>query len=253
MNNKLYIIRHGERIDESDLIFWENYCKHNICNDHRKYYSRFNDPPLTDVGILQAKDVAVSIKNELSLLSINERNSIKYIYSSKLLRSIQTASEICKLLSLPMIISSNFSKTAEKVSLNPLFEFRSIEDISLYCPGIELIDGDIISESIPYFPIDLSNRNWNHSIENIVSKFNHTIIVAHRETIRNILNKHVKTPYCCYALFNISFIKNENDEYLTSNLIKLNCKDGNLIEENIINDRIFSNVIIFDNIPVPDI
>jgi hypothetical protein len=102
------------------------------------------------------------------------------------------------------------------------------------------------------FPIDLSDRKWNHSIKNIVPKFNHTIIVAHRETIRNVLNKHAFTPYCCYGIFNITFIKNENDEYLTSNLIKLNCKDGNLIEENIINDRITSNIIIFDNIPLPN-
>jgi hypothetical protein len=39
--NKLYLIRHGERIDESDIIFWENYCKDNINSDPRQYYSRY--------------------------------------------------------------------------------------------------------------------------------------------------------------------------------------------------------------------
>lgn len=241
--SKLLVIRHSERIDEIDRNIWENEVKNNINNDKRNLYSRRNDPRLTENGRQMAKEVALSIKQEISLLDEDIRNNIRYIYCSKLFRAIQTAEQIALVLNLPIVLSSNFAKTAQAVedtlyeSNMEKFEFLTIEELNYMCPDVEFIDGDIINENVaPNLPIDLNNRNWKYGIEYLISQYQYNILVCHRETIRNLIGSHLKLPYCCYADFNflskLSFSAEDYISCTTRKFVSVKDRNGNILELN---------------------
>lgn len=164
-------------------------------------YYRINDPPLTAAGVQQAQQVARTIVNEL------KGKTLTCIFSSKLLRAVQTAREIALELSVPIILSSGFAKTAQAVESCELFEFLSLSEIMRLCPGVEIIDADMNTEHIEpnvednlhnmYLPCD----KWHHPIQHVSNNFPLSIVVAHRETIRNLCNHYFKAPYCCYGVF----------------------------------------------------
>mmetsp|Transcript_2569 Transcript_2569/g.2540 ORF Transcript_2569/g.2540 Transcript_2569/m.2540 type:complete len:238 (+) Transcript_2569:55-768(+) len=204
---KLIIVRHGERIDEINPMEWLNYCKTNYNERSIEFNSRLDDPHLTNDGLIQAQEVAESILHELQGIDI------PYIYCSKLIRAVQTAYYIALRLSKPIVVSKGFALTAAAVgNAGNSFNFLSIDEIRGFCPDIEIIDGDV--EESYLIPSD----NWHYPLKHVINNHSVSLVVAHRETIRNLARERLKTPYCCYGIFDIP-VDDENNPQL--NMIKL--------------------------------
>lgn len=192
---KVIVIRHGERIDETDPSYWFNHCKatYDPKINRMGYESRLSDPYLTENGNQQAQEVTNTLLKELSSYEINEITSI---YSSKLIRSIQTAYSIAKKIHKPIILCKGFAMTAAAVeSIGDEFQYLSLQEIQELCPGVELIDGDV-DEMIP-------SQSWLHPFHYVVRNHEVSLVVAHRESIRNLAQRRLRTPYCCYGVFHV--------------------------------------------------
>jgi broad specificity phosphatase PhoE len=194
MNSSLIVVRHGERIDEVEPDKWMNICR---C-EHASSVFRINDPPLTPAGCDQAMEVAESIKLEIS------DTNIPYIFCSKLTRAVETAYYIALKLSKPIVLSKGLAMTAAAVQHYKSFEFHPTEHFKSLYPAVEFIDGDTeeFAATLP-LPFD----DWYSPIDQITKTFPLSIIVAHRETIRNLMGRHAATPYCCYGLFDVQKIQ----------------------------------------------
>lgn len=79
----VYVVRHGERIDEVRGNTWVADCGKRYEKGSIELYSRCNDPPLTGEGKVQANEVAVTLRDQLI-------GKVDFIYSSKLIRAVQT-------------------------------------------------------------------------------------------------------------------------------------------------------------------
>ena len=242
------VIRHGERVDEVKHLRaeWLASCKDQFGHCRETFYCRVNDPPLTENGKLQAKEVANTLKGEL----LNSMETPQIIFSSKLTRSLMTAYEIAKELGLPICVSRGFAMTASAVAKKgAAFAFLSFEEMQDLCPGVLLIDGDMdifhppqqqqssddsTSSSTPGAvsasassaigrPRSLSDerlhhipdKTWKQSLEFLGSNWKYSIVVAHRESIRNLSGQYLKTPYCCYGIFSYqtrSVVRLERDK-----------------------------------------
>jgi hypothetical protein len=89
--------------------------------------------------------------------------------------------------------------------------------------GIELKSCDDLEDAENFLPTD----SWRDALKSIVCKGMKNvggpilnIIVAHRETIRKLAQKKIPTPYCSVALFQPSFVVNNNSQ-LTSTKVKV--------------------------------
>ena len=153
-------------------------------------------------------------------------SKLSCIYCSKLLRAIQTAYEIAKILSLPIVLSEGFARTAQAVEqMNGQFQYLTIDELTQYCPGVEFIDGDIntnntnntnnsdIADISNIHTIPNTGTHWYNPLRH-VGQQETSIVVAHRETIRNIAFIRQRIPYCGYATFQfpkIATINNRNN------------------------------------------
>lgn len=187
---RLIVVRHGERMDESDPTDWYNYCRNNFDNTSSEFRSRISDPYLTRDGFIQAQQVAERILIEL------EGVDIPYIYCSKLIRAVQTAYFIALRLSKPILLSKGFALTAAAVDeVGDSFEYLSMEKIRELCPDVELIDGDAEDNTAG---VVVPSQIWHHSLKHAIENHSISVVVAHRETIRNLARERLKTPYCCW-------------------------------------------------------
>jgi broad specificity phosphatase PhoE len=208
-HRKVYIVRHGERLDEAEPGVWERHCerKHN----KTEMYYRVNDPPLTRSGSEQAAQVAKSIRKEVL------NSGVQFVFASKLLRAVQTAYPIAMQLQIPLIVSRNFALTAAAVEMRPDYRFLDITELQTLCPGVTVIDGDH-EDSHESHRLPLADA-WHHAIEHVVTTHQVSIIVAHRESIRNMAQMHLATPYCCYGEFR--FPADEPPRYQHASLHRL--------------------------------
>jgi hypothetical protein len=192
---KIIVIRHGERIDETDPTYWMNYCKENYDSKTVEFEYRINDPYLTEEGCQQAQEVAESLFKEIASDQLDE---IPFIYCSKLVRSVQTAYYIAMKLSKPIVLSKGFAMTAAAVEdIGDEFQFLPLTKLQELCPGVEFIDGDVeVAHSIP-------SQSWIHPIHHVVGNHEFSLVVAHRESIRNLAKTRLRTPYCCYGVFHV--------------------------------------------------
>ena len=195
MTKEFLLIRHSERIDEVDMPAWASMVEND--KSGRDMISVSNDPPITANGAELAKRAAISVRSLGLIESAQREGKTITIYSSRLIRCVQTAYEIAVLLGLPIHISSGLSLTAIAViKAKGSFEFQSLESLRAACPGVELIDCD--DNTIPerFVP----NKHWQGAIERIVDRGEVNILVVHRETIRNFCGHRLRTPYCCLGL-----------------------------------------------------
>lgn len=94
---QLYFIRHGQSANNASWQFRDT-----------GGYDRSSDPPLTDLGIMQAQALANFIASTMPLSddpSIGEyRHSIKitHLYSSLMIRAIQTGTILSETLGIPL-------------------------------------------------------------------------------------------------------------------------------------------------------
>ncbi len=83
----VWIARHGNRLD---------FVNPNWFNTAKRRY----DPPLSDDGFIQAKQLGKRLKQE----------NIGHIFASPFLRTIQTASEVAKILDLPIKLEAGIGE-----------------------------------------------------------------------------------------------------------------------------------------------
>ena len=102
-----------------------------------------------------------------------------------------------------MFVSTGLALTAEAVrSSNGKFEFLTVEEIQADCPLVRVIDADEL----------ISPSCWLRCLEDIGSQSKVSVVVAHRETIRNLARRHFSTPYCCMGI--VSLAKNNQFEVI---------------------------------------
>jgi len=217
---KLIVVRHSERLDEVDQRQWNKIVEKKFAHSHDSH-ARFcfgSDPPITSNGVVLSRDAAATVLEIIKANPSAEKRVV--LYSSKLLRCVQTCYEIATQLKLPMHVSTGLALTAAAVEScvsakhgrSNSFNFLSLEEIQAHCPRttVHCCDDENSSHYIPM-------NHWRDAM-NAVNEHNriHTphvkdneaiccinIVVAHRETIRNLLNRHLKLPYCCIAMFDI--------------------------------------------------
>jgi len=173
------MVRHGERLDEVPGNDWFN-----VCGD------LWHDPPLTELGKFQAKEAGTQ------LLLSPHYSEWSVIYSSPLLRTVQTAYEMSKVMNRPIQILYGLGECAAAVRAGQR-QFRSIEELTKFCPHLKLVDGDHHSFHREQFIASLTRIGTSHG-----TKF---LCVTHREGIRELGKKsglrlgHV--TYCGVAHF----------------------------------------------------
>lgn len=114
---ELYIIRHGQSMgnagyDKEELTLKEE-----------------NDPYLTELGLSQAAKAAEALENIY----------FDAVYSSALLRAVQTAAEIIK--KQPKNPSLNILPLLTEVSVNDKYNGAEFDEIKSICPSARLADG----------------------------------------------------------------------------------------------------------------
>eukprot|EP01066_Platyproteum_vivax_P009566 Platyproteum_vivax@DN4219_c0_g1_i2.p1 len=197
----LWIVRHGERADES-------------ASDSEQFFqetarSSLFDPPLTACGNRQAEVAAIQLKTFMTDSSLGLK--FKRVYSSPLLRSVQTAEVIASALDLSLQVVAGLSSccaAVERYGLATLMprmhvfqkdykgnaehDKPNLEDLS-FIDCLRVVIAREASEAIGGAPI-------------------HLLVVAHREATHDLLHtyrpseieklmvfRHV--PYCCISVF----------------------------------------------------
>lgn len=219
---QVIIVRHAERMDEVDKGLWRDACiqhRRDRMRRDRCARSDINDPHLTEHGLQQAEEAAVFLQETLTRQGI----SLDRIYSSRLVRTVQTAHKIALKLKVPIILSSRLAESAAAVAkAKGEFDFLSATELSHFAPGVDLIDDedefkisaaavshddelDTLSDYLEQIDISVHNKiePWESSIHDAVKKHSFSLIVAHRETIRDLAPDHMKhtIPYCGISVF----------------------------------------------------
>lgn len=205
---KLVVVRHSERLDEVDSKGWYKTASESTCRRAKQYL--FDDPPLTQNGhsiAALAVDVAfpeVSVFNHdigSSSLSINK------VYCSRLVRCIETAAAFAKRYDLPLFVSSGLAIHALAVQKSRgHFDFLTIDEIRelLAEHKLNIVDCDD-SASPHYLPTarELFEQNLGMlvPIHAVLRREEASLIVAHRETIWQLVREKRKTPYCGTHVF----------------------------------------------------
>lgn len=188
----LIAVRHGERLDKADEELWKSIvAETGLTGPTAVYFSQ--DPPLTALGYNQASEMARNVNAEAG----KTRKPIR-VYSSRLLRSVGTAVEIAKFTNSPVYLSSGLSMVIPEVKrANGLFMFKSVTELNEKFPGIIFVDCDVAG------PDNIPCSSWPKAFKAIVADDTRlSIIVGHGETLKSLVGSKVKTPYCCYGLFN---------------------------------------------------
>lgn len=135
------------------------------------------------------------------------------------MRCVQTAYQIAQELNLPIHVSSGLSLTAVAVGRRKTtFQFQTLEELSALCPGAKLHCSDSEASEFPVYKSD-----WLEALRDVVSRDEINIVVAHRETIRNLVGERIRLPYCCIGLFVY-----QNSKFFPHYLWD---KDGRVIED----------------------
>eukprot|EP01032_Pedospumella_encystans_P019755 gene19755-22460_t len=222
MSREFIIVRHSERLDEVAPQEWLESLKSNT--SLRDRFSLENDTPITAEGVNMAADAARTVRDLITSKYSNSTPLVALkirIYSSRLMRCVQTAHQIAQELNLPIHICSGLSLTAVAVSRRKgTFEFQTMEELTELCPGSNLVSGD--HRDSPHY---VSRSDWKRAIHSIASRDEINIIVAHRETIRNLIGERFRLPYCAIGLFRYNF----HDTSVVP--LYILDKDGRMIED----------------------
>lgn len=236
MVNTVFIVRHSERVDESKIASEKANWKTLVANDKSRRNKRDlkADPILTTRGLAiaseTAKSIAIILENmKLKANSENEiiaapdltspipasqamesASMIECVYTSRLRRCIETAYPIALELNVPLLVCTGLALTALAVEKRgTLFEFHNMEEIRSFCPGINVISCDddvsggtaVLEKSTHGTPRLVPTENWLNALKSIAERHSVTVIVAHRESIRNLVSDVGLPGYGHMAVF----------------------------------------------------
>lgn len=221
----LFIVRHSERFDETDKEGFKVHLENESSKSNRHIKFVDGDSPITPNG----EQIAVSAGKTLYLLIGHhltkkpKKKVVIRIFSSKLLRCVQTAYHIAKVLHIPTVyLSKGLALTASCVERSERndepFHFISVSELqSTYCRDITLEDCDDCNH-VYHIP----SHHWLQAIGRITQLSKNddeendallvvNIVVAHRETIRNFgitrRQRRRRLPYCCIAPMKVTTLK----------------------------------------------
>jgi broad specificity phosphatase PhoE len=158
---------------------------------------RWYDPPLTDTGKQQAVNSAERLK---SFVDFSQGTSFEKVYSSPLVRCLQTSAGFSQVLGLPIVpvpglsaCTAAYKRHGQECTVIPFAEAQTI------CPEAEVEPYD---EAI--------TEGFAASVERLAAAAAKEgkrciLVVTHREGLRDTSKRtedpFVRTPYCCVALF----------------------------------------------------
>ena len=196
---EVYIVRHGERLDEVGgpaMIQWAA----SLTNDGF-------DPPLTDQGFAQAQDAALALHRQMQSLP-----PFDVIFCSPLQRCVRTAEAFSALFKLPIrLVPALGECCAALVSTNRKSELRwpnlmPLKGLKNLCPTATFTEAH-----------DSTKLNGDGARETFISKHftcpgrlsqgkQRILIVSHRESIRMLgrtanFPDRINTTYACIAKF----------------------------------------------------
>jgi broad specificity phosphatase PhoE len=180
MTQTIWISRHGNRLDFVNPD-WFNTAK-------RRY-----DPPLSEDGILQAKQLGKRLKLE----------PITHIFSSPFLRAIQTANQVAEILDLSIKIEAGLSEW-----LNPdwMTETPEIHPPEILAKSYPRIDWSYQSQILPSYPEsqEAVNQRTAATAIKLVQEFSEDILlVGHSASVVGATmglvggNPTINTSLCC--------------------------------------------------------
>jgi len=215
----VFIVRHGERIDHIDEK-WIQMAK------------RPFDPGLSERGMQQAREVGEKLKKD--------GESIDYIYCSPFQRTLETATEIAKVLDLRIRIESGIAESIRVESVKkweekegrtwPLLRLLSEDEIKVMFPLVDFNHSSVIQTMFPETEEQLYQR-----IVKIVNELpkqhegQTILLVSHQAPVEylafelcagNAQDKYVS--YCCLSKaikspedFAFSLLYQHEDYFLT--------------------------------------
>ena len=150
----VWIARHGNRLDFVNPA-WFNTAE-------RRY-----DPPLSEDGFIQAKDLGKRLTQE----------NISHIFSSPFLRTIQTANEVAEILDLPIKLEAGLSEwhNPEWMSEKP-----GIHPQEFLAKNYPRIDWNYQSFLIPNYPESEEevNKRTGEVAKKLVAEFKDDILLV---------------------------------------------------------------------------
>ncbi|CAM9782812.1 unnamed protein product [Discosporangium mesarthrocarpum] len=197
---ELWLVRHGERIDEVSGKEGDKWRRSSIAR------KRWFDPPLTFAGHQQATQAGLY----LAAMSFNqseerERSGFTRVYTSPLLRAVQTAVRVSESLGgLPIQVVTGLCECAASVRVKGLHRLKvmSDQDIVNHFPRANLIPRN------PHGPRTFGEAcQWlaQRPARRVSQPLASVLAVSHREGTRNLAGRFkVPTPYCCIGLFTAS-------------------------------------------------
>lgn len=154
MPQTVWIARHGNRLDFVHPEWFDT--------AERRY-----DPPLSEDGLIQAKELGERLKKE----------KIAHIFSSPFLRSIQTTAPIAEALNLPIKIEAGLSEWLNPFWMNELPQTHPQTFLAEQYPRI---DWSYTSQIIPQYP-ESETTLWQRTAataKKLVANFSEDILLV---------------------------------------------------------------------------
>lgn len=180
MFQTVWIARHGNRLDFVNPE-WFN-------SAERRY-----DPPLSEDGFVQAKQLGQRLKKE----------NICHIFSSPFLRTIQTANEIAKILHLPIKIEAGLSEWHNIDWMTETPETHPQEFLKKNFPRIDWHYSSLVNPRYPESEEEMYERTAA-TAKKIVAEFSEDILfVGHGASVLGTTkglvkgNPVINASLCC--------------------------------------------------------
>jgi len=189
MSQTIWIARHGNRLDFVDLDWFTS--------AERPY-----DPPLSEDGVVQAKELGKRLKSE----------SIAHIFTSPFLRTVQTAHEVAEILDLPIKLEAGLSEWLNPDWMREMPQKLSEETLAAKYPRIDL---GYCSAIVPEYP-ESNDKIMHRTAETarfLVEKYSEDILlVGHGASVLGTsagllrATPTINATFCCL----VKLVKLEN-------------------------------------------
>eukprot|EP01031_Cornospumella_fuschlensis_P038779 gene38779-47155_t len=228
------VVRHSERIDETDKEGWKAYYTDLFdqvpCPVSRSKKCFANDPPMTEKGVIYATQAGQLVWKIIGNAQAHARSKSPpgriqlRVYCSKMKRCVQTAVTMVRTIKENAALAENIGvdpSSSGKVGLSSViqavakargaFEFMTPDELQHICEGMTYVDCDV-----RHTPYTLPCDHYVHTIQTILERpplplpvpsvanvasgdtapvMTLHILVAHRETIRGLVGFNGGLPH----------------------------------------------------------